>query len=197
MPAPMADLIAQLDVLGRDTGVDLDGLHDSVVELTDTLTTAVPSFLAVTVTPPGATCVLTLAAVAAADRPARTSLGFSLPQRGGHPTRLTLYAAQPGALVDLDADLSYLLRHASDRPDGGERTATDIRLDQDLPAPTLVPGLTGLDEQATLDRAEGALIDHGVHPDQATDQLRRRAATAGLDPHPYARRLLAGLLQER
>ena len=65
-----------------------------------------------------------------------------------------------------------------------------IALDADLPPPTLVSGLTGLDELATINRAVGLLIDQGHHPVQAHATLQRHAAGAGIAPHVYAARLL-------
>lgn len=179
---------------------DLDTLAASVLDLTACLGTAVPSFLGLTVTTNPSTSTdtqagtVTLTAVGAgADRPAITSLGFSVLHRGTRPVRLTLYAHQAGALVDLDADLAYVSRPGHQPNPGAAPTVVDVRLDHDLPAPTLAPGLIGWEGRSPLDRAEGVLIDQGVHPDNAASQLRLRATAAGLDLHAYAHQVLAAL----
>jgi hypothetical protein len=191
---PLAALIGQLHELGRGAGDDPDELSASVQELTARMTAAVPSFLGVTVTMPGETGRLTLTAVGPpTDRPACTSLSFSVPQRDGGTGRITAYAHQPGTFVDLHADLTYLHETTRHQPGRSRAAVLEIDLDRDLPAPSLVPGLVGLDERSTLDRAEGALINQGADPDDAQSQLRRQATAAGMDPHTYARQLLDAL----
>ena len=64
-------------------------------------------------------------------------------------------------------------------------------LDADLPPPTTISGLVGLDELTAINRAVGILIDQGQHPNQAHAALLGHAAAAGVEPHIYA----AGLLQ--
>ena len=188
---PTAALIAQLQRLGRSTGTDLHDVGVSVAELTAALTTAVPSFLGLTITLFHDTGSLTLAAVGrAADRAASTSLRCSILLEGGGWARLVLYADQPGALTDLDADLTYLGRHANGHTGRRVPAVTHVWVDQDLPAPALAPGLIGLEEQSALSRAEGALIEQGVHPDEAAWELHRRAAALGLDPHRYSHQVL-------
>jgi hypothetical protein len=185
---PLAGLIDQLHQLGRLTDTDLDPVGVVILELIARLTTAVPSFVGLTVTMPGSTGP-TLTAAPPPGRRVSTSLRFSLTRPDARSTRFTLYAHQPGALVDLDADLTHLGRHP-DRHDQRTLTVTDIHLDHDLPAPILVTGLTGLDDQAVLHRAEGVLIERGATPDEAALQLRENATVAGLDPLPYARQVL-------
>jgi hypothetical protein len=46
-------------------------------------------------------------------------------------------------------------------------------LDADLPPPTTMSGLIGLDELSTVNRAVGILVDQGHHPNQAHATLRR------------------------
>jgi len=50
----------------------------------------------------------------------------------------------------------------------------------------MVPGLTGADERATIDRAVGVLMGDGHDPDQAHRILQHGAASADLDIHGYA-----------
>ena len=183
-------LTEQLRNLTRDTGTGLDLLGLSIDALTTRLSEAIPSFLGMTVTMTTASGDLTLTAVGpVAQRTPRTSLRFSILRPAGGHARVVFYAHQPGALVDLDADLISLGR----QPNGGASspTAADVHLDQDLVAHALVPGVAGLEDQAVLSRAEGALIDRGAEPDQAASQLQQQAVAAGLDLHTYARQLLA------
>lgn len=81
---------------------------------------------------------------------------------------LLLYAATPGAFVDLAADLSYALR--VDPP--------NLVLDGHLPAPAASSGMTGLDTHFAIDQAIGVLIDRGHTPETARDEVHR---LAGLD----------------
>ena len=118
-------------------------------------------------------------------------------------SRIVFYASSPGAFVDLAADLAYLLRTAvhsfgtsataevadHSAPDGADGQHP-IRLDSDLPPANLLSGLTGLDELTSINRAVGMLVAEGHHPDQARAILQRRAASAGVEAHVYAARLL-------
>ena len=131
---------------------------------------------------------------------------------------VVFYAATPGAFVDLAADFGYALgtptvtagppmrsvdstdgagRHGPDESDGGRQHIPACRdddplivLDADLPPPSPISGLVGLDELTMINRAVGILIDQGHHPNQAHAALLGHAATAGVEPHIYAARLL-------
>jgi hypothetical protein len=132
-------------------------------------------------------------------------------------SHVVFYAAAPGAFVDLAADFGYALDVAvtAGRPagstasaDGAGRLGPDqhhgewphgsvrcpearlIVLDADLPPPTTMSGMVGLDDLMTINRAVGILIDQGHHPNQAHAALLSRAAAAGVDAHIYAARLL-------
>ena len=76
--------------------------------------------------------------------------------------------------------------HGLDRWDGHR----PIVLDADLPPPTMMSEITGLDELSMIERAVGIMIDQGHHPDHARAMLRRHAAAAGVEPQIYAARLL-------
>jgi hypothetical protein len=155
-----------------------DAVDDAARELQVRVSSAVSSFLGLSVTLLGGPATLIL--TTADDIPggaARTSLSFSVLLTGGRSARFTLYAQQPGALVDLHADLTFLGQNPQDRSDDQSRAPKDVRLDEDLPRPSTVPGLVGLQEQSTVHRAEGMLIESGTEPDDAL--------------HAYARQLLA------
>ena len=133
-------------------------------------------------------------------------------------SRAVFYAATPGAFVDLAADFGYVLdtpiattgtpagsadstdgarRHSSEEC-GGDRTRDPacrdrdqlIVLDVDLPPPTTISGLVGLDGLTVINRAVGILIDQGHDPNQAHAALLGHAAAAGVHPLVYAARLL-------
>jgi hypothetical protein len=128
-------------------------------------------------------------------------------------SRVVFYAATPGAFVDLAADFGYALdapilstspparsgdgQHGPDQPDGDRQHHPVCReghqlivLDADLPPPTRVSGIDGLDEMSVVNRAVGILIDQGHDSNEAHDTLRRQAAYAGIGPHLYAAQLL-------
>ncbi len=131
----------------------------------------------------------------------------SLVPRSDPGSRIVFYAATPGAFVDLAADLDYLLQTqigSLDEPEppawsghlGGRSPSTGadghrpMLLDSDLPPATLLSGMTGLEELSIINRAVGILVAKGHHPERAHAVLRRRAASAGVEAHVYAARLL-------
>jgi len=78
---------------------------------------------------------------------------------------LLLYAATPGAFVDLAADLIYALRI--------EPTA--LVLDGHFDPSAGSAGLTGLDEHSAINQAIGVLIGRGHTPESAQHELQRLA----------------------
>ena len=77
----------------------------------------------------------------------------------------------------------------ADSTDGGghHRTAgRDARLmivlDADLPPPTTMSGLVGLDQLTTINRAVGMLIDQGHHPNTRTPH------SSAMPPRPASNR---------
>lgn len=121
-------------------------------------------------------------------------------------SQLVVYAAVPGALVDLAADLEYVLNPTADSspvgsPTGGRAlgaepdasTSPHVVLNADLPAHPSRPGLRGLPELSSIAQAEGVMIERGHHPDEVSDTLRRQAAAAGLAPYAFALGTLQGL----
>lgn len=96
-----------------------------------------------------------------------TSLLIPLSAFTGTSTGSTfiLYAATPGALVDLAADLTYALG-----------TGPDVLvLDAHLPLPPPSSRITGLDGQMLVNQAVGVLLDRGHTPESASSELRRLA----------------------
>ena len=78
---------------------------------------------------------------------------------------LLLYAATPGAFVDLAADLIYALRI--------EPTA--LVLDGHFDPRAGSGGITGLDEHSAINQAIGVLIGRGYTPESAQHELQRLA----------------------
>ena len=99
-----------------------------------------------------------------------------------------LYAANPGAFVDLAADIDYL--HRQGQPSDGHGPRPAVALDIDLPPITLVSGFLGLTEYETVNRAIGMLIQRGEEPAEARATLHRDARDSGLAVHLYADQLL-------
>lgn len=100
---------------------------------------------------------------------------------------MVLYAATPGAFVDLAADLAWVLR----------LEPTALALDQHLVVPVSSDGLVGLAEHATINRAIGVLIARGHTPASARGELRRQADLDSGDVPAAAQRVLDSILRER
>jgi hypothetical protein len=163
LTAQLGALTAALD----DPGTDLETILDVLV---DDLTAAVSSFLGLRMTlhqPDG--CPVTLTTMGADT--ARTAgacltlpLGRSTDEGPGGGT-VVFYARNPGAFVDLAADL--------------QRVHGQVDLDGQLPSSGDQPrraGITGLAEHSVLNQAIGVLITRGHTPAEAQRELRRRAA---------------------
>jgi hypothetical protein len=105
-------------------------------------------------------------------------------------SRIVFYAGTPGAFVDLAADLTFAVLGSSTSEPTEDLALPAIRLDADTPPRTRGFSLSGLTELSAIDRAVGAMIVQGHHPDHAYATLRRAAARAGLEPHAWAADLL-------
>lgn len=93
---------------------------------------------------------------------------------------LLLYAATPGAFVDLAADLSFAL--------GGN--GSRLVLDGHLDPPAVSTGITGLREHSAINQAIGVLIGRGHTPESAREELHRLAALDHDDLPAAAERLI-------
>lgn len=93
--------------------------------------------------------------------------------------QVVFYAATPGALVDLAADLRHAL-HLSD---------TQVHLDEHLGL-TGVSEVTGARELSTINRAIGFLMDRGHTPETAQQHVTHQAATTNSTLHQAAQNLL-------
>jgi hypothetical protein len=118
-------------------------------------------------------------------RAAATSLRIPTPSSlGGTPgSALVLYAATPGAFIDLAAGLAWALG----------LDLSDLVLDEHLPAPVLAQSVIGLHGHAVINRAIGALIAHGHTPESARTELRSDVGLDRQDVPAAAQRILNDL----
>jgi hypothetical protein len=98
---------------------------------------------------------------------------------------LILYAATPGAFIDLAADLSWITG----------RTIADFRLDEHRTLPASYIDPTPLAAMSDIDQAIGVLIGRGSIPEHAERDLYARAVTAGTDLLGAASLILASLTE--
>jgi hypothetical protein len=175
--ALVADLKALTDVLDKP-GIDLEDLLRTVAADTQR---AVDSYLGLTMTLIIDGYPITLTAIDPDD--IATSLRLPLDVLGdAEPgSVLVLYAARPGALIDLAADLSFVLG----------LSPNTITLDDDLtPSNDNPAGLQGLAEMVQVNQAIGILIERGHLPDSARTELRRLAHHAQTTLHAAAQQLI-------
>ena len=187
-----SDLASRLRDLVQSIGSGEETLTDSLDALASLLVAVVPSYLGFRLTLVVDEWPITLTAFSVVDgeRPA-TSLRLNLSTQGSGfdpDSQIVLYAANPGAFVDLATDIDYL--HRQGYAGDGHGTRQAVALDIDLPPITLVSGFVGLTEYETVNRALGMLIQRGQEPAEARATLRREARTNGLAVHRYADQLL-------
>jgi hypothetical protein len=193
LPAALrADLDALTEALG-DPGTDLTALVGAV---TADIRLAIASYLGMSLTliVDGYPLTFTLMdeaawaagaidAVGAADAPViGSSVVLPLPAIcAAEPgSALVLYAAKPGAFVDLVADLSYAVGLALD----------EFVLDAHLEPPA---GGSALYELSQVNLAIGILIERGHTIDDAHTELQRRAQRHQITVHAAARALVQAL----
>lgn len=99
--------------------------------------------------------------------PDQVSSSLKVPLRGAalpaSEMTMTLYAARPGAFVDLGADLAYALDVPLDT----------ARIDQDLPTSVITAGVSGLEDHTTVQRAVGVLLARGLGVEEIATTLHR------------------------
>lgn len=167
LSAKLRDLVATVDL----DDVDVDR---SVRELRRAFEIAVPSFLGLlmTVRVDGHDVALTsmdgdelAAAIGTSLR-----MPLSLMSDVAPGSQMVLYARNPGAFVDLAADLRYALSLKD----------SDLVLDEHLPSSPPRSGLVGVEEMSIVNRAVGILIGRGNSPEEARGQLERQATKTRL-----------------
>jgi hypothetical protein len=182
-----AALAAELAVLTEaldDPGADI---AENLLRLATDARAAVASYRGLMVLIPGADPPIAFTAFddGAKTGDIRTSLMLasatvnddSLPR-----VSLVLFAAVPGAFVDLAADLTWM----------AGQPLTSVVLDQHLPVRVDDHDHAGdtLQKASVINQALGVLIGRGCTPEQADLELAARAAEAGTDRHRAAVQLL-------
>ncbi len=185
-----AGLEAELGLLTQ--ALDLPGtdVADTLTRLAADAQTAVGSYLglSVAITADGSAFDITVLSEGTQPDDVRTSLLVPLSSadagaNSAAAVALILYAATPGAFIDLAADLSWITgRDLLDFPLDEHRT---------LPPSYSYPGPVAA--MSDINQALGVLIGRGSTPDQAERDLYERAATAGIDLGGAAGLVLAAL----
>lgn len=180
--------------LAADLSTLTEALDDPDVDVAHTLrrlaavaTLAVDSCVGLTVTSVLADRDVTLTTLEWDTAPGeiRTSLRLPMPRASddGPLVSVTLYAAKPGAFIDLAADLAWLTG----------RSLTDFVLDRHRIPPKGPDAASGLTVASLIDQAIGVLIGHGYTPERAHHELGARAERLGGDRHSSARNILTEL----
>lgn len=153
---------------------------------------AVPSYLGMSLTTAGE-APFSFNALEEDPRPEDVRNSLLVPLGPGGPydaaaagSTLVLYAAQPGALVDLAADLSWLTGIA----------LAKYSLDQHLSTIARTPDEGTVHATSTINQAIGVLIGRGYPPEQAHDKLASQAADVGTDRYTAAIHILRALPTE-
>lgn len=179
--APLAADLAILNEALDDPEVDLTEI---LLSLARTALDAVNSYIGLSVLIEVESRAMTLTAFQATKGPAdvATSLSASLPLSQGEASAfpanvditLVLFAAVPGAFVDMAADLEWLGAGGIDGP-------PSVGLDKHLDPVPVSEIASSLGEYTVVNQAIGALIGQGKTPEQAEHQLVLDAARNGAD----------------
>ena len=184
-PYALSRQLAALTDSVDEPGTDLQAV---LVGLADDLMAAVPSFIGLRMTLHLDNWPITVTTIEAGQAAAAgASLQFPLDQLAGAGPdgTVVLYAGQAGAFVDLAADARRVRRLDGGVVVDGHLSCTD---NPGAPGP---PGASGLDESTVVNQAIGVLVDRGRLPDEAHEELLRRAAHVRQCVPDAARRLLA------
>ncbi len=182
LAADLGILAAALDEPGADL---LHSLHQLGVDAL----AAVPAYLGLSVTVDGSEPPYTFSTFAdGAAGNVRTSLRLTPPAdvhdgRVAPSVALILYAATPGAFVDLSADLVWLTG----------RPPSDFALDQHLSVPAGPDAATYLRTTSVINQAIGVLIGRGYAPRQAHSTVGNEACGTRTDRNAAAQIILDSL----
>ena len=165
-----------------DPGTDLQAVLDVLL---DDLSAAICSFLGVSVRLLVDEFPVTLTAINPGVRfPVGASL--QLPPAAltgvGLGGTMVFYARNPGAFVDLAADIDRV---------HGPGVVLDGHLAELTGQPPLRSGITGLADLSLINQAVGVLITRGYDPGEALAELRSRAADTACGVPDVARQVLA------
>ena len=182
-----AGLAFELELLTQALDVPGTDLAQTLTRLAADAHTAVDSYLglSVTITANQPPFDLTLLNEGTRREHIRASLLIPLSTAAGDgpaSVALILYAATPGAFIDLAADLSFLTG----------RTLAEFPLDEHraLAANSTTPGLASA---SVINQALGVLVGRGATLEQARRDLRQHAAAAGIALLAAATVILAAL----
>jgi hypothetical protein len=170
-----AALAADLATLSEALDETAADISEALRRLVADVRLAVRSYLGLTVTSGDATFPLTLTAMEDPAHPDDVVSSLMMPlsdeSADGVPSRLALilYAARPGAFVDLAADLAWLTG----------RRLSDFALDQHLRGPAQQDSGGGVQVASLVNQAIGVLLGRGYTPEQAALEIDSRAAAAG------------------
>jgi len=185
MPAGLAADLTQLTDALADPDADLAAM---VAATHESLSTLISSALGVAITVRTAGVEVCVSTVDRSAPPASTSLAVPLSGwtdgtlDGTLDGSVVFYAATPGALVDLAADLGWLL---------GERES--LVLDGDLPPRLSDQAVVGLHELSVIGQACGVLITRGRSTEGARAELDQAALLSGTTVDVIAERLIRDL----
>jgi hypothetical protein len=183
--AALATLTEALDEPGTD-------IASTVSRLGDVVAATVPSFVALSFRTGSGTAEIEFTGRSDTHDDMsgiRTSLMVPLPDRGvdGYPAQsrgaLVLYAGQPGAFVDIAADISWLTGLPLE----------SFRIDEHLGPSEDGGSMTALRDASTVNQALGVLIERGLTVNAAVRHLEGLAAVAGVASAAAAAVLLAQL----
>lgn len=176
LAASLALLTAALDHPGLDVSAE-------VLALAAEARTVVQSYLGMTINVIGDSAV-TLSAIEESRKTTdiRTSLRIPLLGNGtdGNGIELILYAYQPGAFVDLAADLTWLTG----------RQPEELRLDRHLQLASPFEGCETLVATSLINQAIGVMIGRGSTPAAAIRELDSFAASNAIARVDAASRIL-------
>jgi hypothetical protein len=177
MAAALAALTEALDQHGTD-------IAHSLHQLTHDAAAAISSYLGLSVVVSQSDPPLTITTLAdgAAVADICTSLHMLLRgmKPGQAPVALILYAATPGAFVDLAADVTWLKASPM----------IEVTLDEHLLSATGRETATQLHAASDINQAIGVLIGRGYTPHEAHREIDTHAATNHTDRHSAARLIL-------
>lgn len=183
-----AALAADLAILTQALDESDADLADALRQLVADVRLAVPSYLGLTLTSADARYPLALTAMEPFAHAGDVASTLLVPltedsaEDAGVQLVLILYAARPGAFVDLAADLCWLTG----------RQLIDFPIDQHLNLPDADPE-NDLRGSSLVNQAIGVLIGRGYTPEQAELEIRTSAAAAGHTRAQAASIILAGL----
>jgi hypothetical protein len=180
MPGQLASDVA---ALFAGFGSDDHDVHHQLGAVRTAMTLAVPSYCSMALRLVVSGVPVTLEIVEpAVTVAAETSLFLPLEGQGfGGGSSLTVFAAVPGALVDLAADLAFALGL-------GDR----VVLDEHREAAPVDSGLRGVAELSRINQAVGILLVHGYEADDARALLHDVAGRQGRTELAVAEEVVAG-----